>query len=116
MREATRVILHDSAVDIATGDDGANEFPVKRWRLSPELENWLRWLTGNTFTKRIPEDAHVYQLYEEPDFKPIRILAEVTAPHLLELAVTYADQDGEEFTDHATYCGSFEVWWKPANE
>lgn len=113
MRQAERIILHDSAVDIAVNDaTGPVDWPEQRFTPSPEMADWLsRW--GNSTFVKFPGDVHLYlsRDYRMPERNIFQIQAEIKAPGYLEMAVTYRDDEGE-WTEHGAYCGAFEVWWK----
>lgn len=116
MRQAERVILHDSAVDIAVNDaTGPVDWPEQRFSPSIVLAEWLSRWGHSTFVK-FPSDDDLYlrRDYRMPEWEVLQIQAEVKAPGYLEMAVTYRDSEGNEFTEHGAYCGAFEVWWKDA--
>jgi hypothetical protein len=48
--------------------------------------------------------------YDEAEYRVTKIYADVKAPGLLDLAVTYCDSEGE-WTETGIYSGDFEVWW-----
>lgn len=117
MRDALRVMLHDAEQDlIVEGFDtiGVDTYPSEETiQLDYQLREWLSWLVSKTYTKKLSDDAFsLCKFYKTPDVNMSRIRAEVTAPGVLELEITYLDGFGALCTERATYCGSFQVWWK----
>ena len=113
MRQATRVILHDAALDIVVNDaTGPVHWSERRLAPSTALADWLSWWGRSTFTKFPPvDDLRLVYSYRIPENDVTQIQAEIKAPGYLEMAVTYRDGDGNEWTEHGAYCGAFEVWW-----
>lgn len=117
MRDALRVVLHDTRIDFYVdgyGDAGLVQNPISE-TIEPdsELKEWLSWFITKTYTKGIPADAIRFnKFYETPISDISRIRAEVTAPSVLELEITYPTTSNIPYVERATYCGSFQVWWK----
>jgi len=114
MRQAERIILHDSAVDIFVNDAaGPVNWNEQRFWPSLVLADWLSRWGRSTFVK-FPDDDDLYlrRDYRLPENDVTQIQAEIKAPGYLEMAVTYRDDKGNEWTEHGAYCGAFEVWWK----